>query len=201
MKKVLIIGGSGTIGKAIVQTCADRVEVVTASLHNGAFQVDLGDHASIQALFENTGPLDAVVCAASRGVVFKTISEMSLVDYLASMQQKLLGQIQIALSSLPILKDNGSITLTTGIFNQDFVFGGSAAAMVNSGVEGFVQAAACDMPRGIRINAVSPALLEASAEAYREVCPGFEPVASDKVGRAYLRSILGIQTGQVFCVQ
>ena len=149
-------------------------------------------------MFDQTGPIDAVVCEASRGVVFKSVPDMQTKDYIASCQQKLFGQIQVALSCLPVLNDKGSITLTTGIFNQDFVTGGSAAAMVNSGVEGFVQAASCEMPRGIRINAVSPALLDTSAEAYKDVCPGFEPVASEKVGRAYLRSILGIQSGQVF---
>ncbi|GGI84042.1 hypothetical protein [Legionella impletisoli] len=72
--------------------------------------------------------------------------------------------------------------------------------MVNSAVEGFVQAAALEMPRGIRMNAVSPALLEESAKAYSERCPGFEPVSSKKVARAYRKSIYGIQTGQIFFV-
>ena len=75
--------------------------------------------------------------------------------------------------------------MTTGILNRDFVLNGSAAAMVNNAVEGFVKAAALDLPRGIRINAISPALLEESVKKYSELCPGFEPVSSTKVARAY----------------
>ena len=97
-----------------------------------------------------------------------------------------------------MLNDGGSITLTTGIMNHDFIKAGSAAAIVNSAIDGFVQAAALDMPRGIRINVVSPALLEDSKELYAEFCPGFEPVAGEVVARAYRKSVYGIQTGRIY---
>lgn len=200
MKKVLIIGASGTIGSAIQANLANDTHVISANYSSGDFKVDLGDSNAIAELFKHCGKLDGIICAAARGVVFKSIAEMSVADYLASMQQKLLGQIQVALTGITTLNDHGSITLTTGIFNRDFVKNGSAAALVNNAVEGFVKAAALDMPRGIRINVVSPALLEASAEKYATVCPGFEPVSSEKVARAYRRSFYGIQTGEIFHV-
>jgi len=84
--------------------------------------------------------------------------------------------------------------------NRDLVLNGSAAAMVNNAVEGFVKAASLELPRGIRINAVSPALLEESVEKYSELCPGFEPVSSAKVARAYRKSIYGVQSGQIYHV-
>ncbi|MCH9744984.1 MAG: SDR family oxidoreductase, partial [Gammaproteobacteria bacterium] len=102
------------------------------------------------------------------------------------------------LEGIRVLNDRGSVTLTTGIMSHDFVKNGTAASLVNNAVNGFVKAAALDMPRGIRINVVSPALLDASAELYSELLPGFEPVASDKVARAYRKSLYGIQTGRVY---
>jgi NAD(P)-dependent dehydrogenase (short-subunit alcohol dehydrogenase family) len=113
----------------------------------------------------------------------------------ASMQQKLLGQLSLALEGAKVLKHNGSITLTTGLMNHDFVRNGSAAAMINNAIEGFVKAAALDLPHGIRINAVSPGLCIDSVAKYSEICPGFEPVSSEKIARAYRKSIYGIQTG------
>lgn len=201
MKKILIIGGSGTIGSAIVNELQSDSEVLTASLNNGDFKVDMADSASIQALFQQTGKLDAIVCAASRGVVFKPLTEMSVADYEASLQQKLLGQIQVALAGMPALNAGGSVTLTTGVMNVDFVMNGSAASMVNNAVEGFVKAAALDTPNGIRINAVSPALLDESVEAYGAFCPGFNTVPATKVAKTYRRSIYGIQTGLVLVAQ
>jgi NAD(P)-dependent dehydrogenase (short-subunit alcohol dehydrogenase family) len=198
--KVLLVGASGTIGQAIVNEIESDTEIVTASLNQGDYKLDLSDPASIAALFDAIGSVDAVVCAAARGVVFKSLADMGISDYVDSMQQKCLGQINIALHAIKVLNDGGSITLTTGIMNHEFVAGGSAAAMANSAVEGFVQAAALDLPRGIRINVVSPALLEASAERYARLCPGFEPVSGAKVARAYRKSIYGIHTGRIYHV-
>ena len=200
MKTALIIGASGTIGSAVVKELQSDTKILTASANSGEYKVDLADKASIKALFAQMPEqkLDAVVCVASRGVVFKPLMQMTTEDYLASLQQKLLGQITVALEAIKALNEQGSITLITGIMNQDFVKDGSAASMVNSAVEGFAQAAALDMPRGIRINVVSPALLAESAEKYVDICPGFEPVSSEKVARAFRKSIYGIQTGRIY---
>jgi NAD(P)-dependent dehydrogenase (short-subunit alcohol dehydrogenase family) len=125
---------------------------------------------------------------------------MTVADYQVSLQQKLLGQINVALNGIKVLNDKGSITLVTGIMNHDFVKDGTAAAMVNNAVEGFAQAATLDMPRGIRINVVSPGLLEPSVELYKDYCPGFEPVSTEKVGRAFRKSVYGIHTGRIYSV-
>lgn len=199
--KVLIIGASGAVGSAIVRELKNDTELVTVGLTSGDYQVDLGNISSIVNLFKQTGKLDGIVCAASRGVVFKPLIDMSLEDYITSMQQKLLGQISVALEGVKVLNNHGSITLTTGIMNRDFVSNGSAAAMVNNAVEGFVKSAALDLPRDIRINAVSPALLQESADKYSTLCPGFETVSSEKVARAYRKSIYGIQSGQIYHVE
>ncbi len=199
--KILIIGATGTIGSAIVQELNSDTDLVTASLNSGDYQVDLADPGSIISMLKQVGQLDGIICAASRGVVFKPLMEMTVEDYLNSMQQKLFGQQTLALAGIKLLNDHGSITLTTGIMNRDFVKHGSAAAVVNNAVEAFVKTAAIEMPRGIRINAVSPALLAPSVEKYAALCPGFEPVSAAKVARAYRKSIYGVQSGQIYQVQ
>jgi NAD(P)-dependent dehydrogenase (short-subunit alcohol dehydrogenase family) len=196
--KILIIGANGTIGSAIYEELKNDTEIVTASLNHGDYRVDMGSVESIKKLFTQIGQLDAIVCAASRGVVLKPLAEMTREDYLASIQQKLLGQISLVLEGAKVLNDKGSFSLITGIMNHDFVKDGTAAAMVNNAVEGFAKAAALDLPRGLRINVISPALLEDSVEKYKDYCPGFEPVSREKVARAFRKSVYGIHTGRVY---
>ena len=72
--------------------------------------------------------------------------------------------------------------------------------MVNGAINAFAMAAAIEMPRGLRINAVSPGLLEASAEALAPFFRGFETVPAARVALAYAKSVEGARSGQVFRV-
>jgi NAD(P)-dependent dehydrogenase (short-subunit alcohol dehydrogenase family) len=60
------------------------------------------------------------------------------------------------------LNDGGSITLTSGIVAEQPIRFGAAASMTNAAVEGFVRGAAIELQRGVRINVVSPTVLEES---------------------------------------
>ena len=71
--------------------------------------------------------------------------------------------------------------------------------MANGAVESFVMAAATELPRGIRINVVSPSVL-AEAEAYHAFFPGYPQVPAAEVARAYVRSVDGVETGKTFDV-
>jgi NAD(P)-dependent dehydrogenase (short-subunit alcohol dehydrogenase family) len=198
--KILLIGAQGTIGKGIYSVLKDKHEIITAGRSSGDIQVDLSDAASIKNTFEVTGKVDAIISAAGLSLAFKPLTDMTPEDYQTSFNSKGLGQIQLAIIGKDYLNDGGSITLTSGILNTYFIASGSAAAMVNSAIEGFAKAAACEMPRGIRINVVSPTLLTESIPTYGDFFPGAETVSSEKVARAFVRSTLGIETGKVFSV-
>ena len=60
-------------------------------------------------------------------------------------------------------------------------------------------AAAIELENSVRINAISPGVVEDSP-GYFEYFPGHEPVAMDKVANAYVKSVLGAITGQVIRV-
>ena len=77
---------------------------------------------------------------------------------------------------------------------------GSSAAMVNAALEGFVRGAAIELPRGQRLNAVSPTVLEESLGHYGDFFRGFKPVPGADVALAYERSAEGGETGKTYRV-
>ena len=197
--RILVVGGSGTVGQAAIKALSARHEIVTAGRSAGDVRVDLMDEASVRAMFEKVGRLDAVVSAAGH-VHFGPVATMTPTQFRKGLDDKLMGQINLVLIGLPHVNDGGSFTLTSGIIDRDPIRQGSNAAAVNGAIGGFVKGAAIEMPRGIRINAVSPGLLEESAQKYDGFFPGHEPVSSARVGLAYVKSVDGALTGQVIAI-
>jgi NAD(P)-dependent dehydrogenase (short-subunit alcohol dehydrogenase family) len=67
---------------------------------------------------------------------------------------------------------------------------------VNGAIDAFVRAATIELPRGLRINAVSPGVLLESMPVYGEYFRGHEPVPGERVANAYVKSLEGRLTGQ-----
>jgi NAD(P)-dependent dehydrogenase (short-subunit alcohol dehydrogenase family) len=200
MKRVLVIGATGTIGQAICQELKRDTDIIAASYSRGDYQVDISDSDSIKKLYADVGVVDAVICAAARGVKFDDLPNMQIDDYKNSMQSKLWGQIDVVLQGMPHISAGGSFTLTTGILNKDPILQGTAAAVANAAIEGFMQAAAMDMPNGQRINVVSPALLTESQAQLGDYFPGYTTVAAVDVAKAYRKSVYAGHTARIYHV-
>jgi NAD(P)-dependent dehydrogenase (short-subunit alcohol dehydrogenase family) len=196
--RILLIGGTGVVGKAAALGLK-RHDVVVAG-RSSVVKVDLMDETSIHELFDKVGAVDAVVSAAGH-THFGPLAEMTTEQFRKGLNDKLMGQINLVLIGQHKVKDGGSITLTSGVTNRDVIRKGANAAAVNGGLDAFVKSAAIEMPRGIRINVVSPGLLEESAVAYDGFFPGHQPVSSARVGLAYAKSVEGALTGQVIVVE
>nr|WP_295378267.1 short chain dehydrogenase [Pseudoxanthomonas sp.] len=197
--KILVVGASGTLGQAVVAHLGRHHRIITAGRNSGDHRVDLRDDASVAGLFAAVGRVDAIV-SATGSVHFGPLAEMTAAQFEIGLQDKLLGQVRLALLGQHHLADGGSITLTTGILAEQPIRLGANATAVNAAVEGFVRAAACELPRGLRINAVSPTVLGEAWDAYADFFPGFEPVSAARAALAFQRSIEGVQTGQVYKV-
>ncbi|GHD62144.1 short chain dehydrogenase [Jeongeupia chitinilytica] len=197
--KILVIGASGTIGRAVVAELAPRHEIITAGRNSGDFRVDVTDLASVEQLFRDTGKVDAVIAAAG-SLHFGPLAEFTPAQYALGLNDKLMGQVNLVLAGQHVLNDGGSFTLTSGIVSHDPIVYGSSASMVNSAVEGFVRGAAIELPRGLRINVVSPNVLIESLASYGPYFRGFEAVPAARVALAYSKSVEGAQTGQVYAV-
>lgn len=197
--KILVIGGTGTLGKAVVSALGDNHNIITAGKTHGDFQVDITDESSVKALFAQTGKLDAII-STTGSLHFGPLEEMTAEQFNTGLQDKLLGQVRIALIGKAFINDGGSITLTSGIVADEPIRQGANATAVNAAVEGFVRAAAIELPRGLRINGVSPTVVEESLEGYGPFFPGFEAAPAARVAKAYVRSVEGAQTGRIYKV-
>jgi NADP-dependent 3-hydroxy acid dehydrogenase YdfG len=195
--RVLLFGSTGHIGSAVHERLKSTHDVVVASRSSGLW-VDILDPDSIGAVFEKVGKVDAVVATVG-SVPFKPFEELQRADFLAGLCNKALGQVEIVRQGVPYVTEGGSFTLTTGVVGREPIRTGAAAALANGALEYFVPAAAVELPRGLRINAVSPTVLR-EAPAYYDSFPGFIPVSAATVAEAYVRSIEGAQTGRIYIV-
>lgn len=197
--RILLVGASGTIGRAVAAELAPRHEIVAAGRTSGDLRLDITDPESIRAAFEQAGPLDAVV-AATGSVKFAPLEEMEDADYRVGLKDKLMGQVNLVLVGRRHLPEGGSFTLTTGVLDRDPIRAGSSASMVNGALNAFVVAAAIEL-RGQRINAVSPGVIEESMAVYAPYFRGFQPVPAARAALAYAKSVEGAQTGQIYRVR
>jgi NAD(P)-dependent dehydrogenase (short-subunit alcohol dehydrogenase family) len=196
--KILVIGGTGLIGSGVVKELGARHDLIVAGFTDGAVQVDISNIDSIKEMYKKVGKVDAVVMTT--GVVhFGLLNEMTPELYKIGLDNKLMGQVNVVLEGIKHLNDKGSFTLTSGILNREPILQGSSAAMVNGAIDGFVKHAAVELPRGIRINVISPTVV-LEAVGYHSFFRGFKPVANADIAIAFSKSVEGVATGQVYVV-
>lgn len=206
--KIILVGANGTIGE-LVQTAMAGAghEIVKVGRKSGDFQVDIESRESIRQLYQAVGSFDAVAVAAGE-VVFAPLSQLTAENWQFSLGSKLMGQISLVQEAIPFINERGSFTLVSGVLNDEPIFASAAAAAVSGALEGFARAAAVELPKGLRINVVSPTILKESEAQFGPFFPGIIPVEGSgiipvegwKVAHAYKRAILGVQTGRVYKV-
>ena len=194
--KILIVGGAGTIGKKVSTHLSKKHEIIAAGRTSGDVPVDMAHCDSIKSMFEKIGKVDAIVCIAgeAKWAQFDSLTEE---DFYIGLKSKLMGQVNLVRIGLDYLNRGGSITLTSGILADYPVVMTASAAMVNGGIHSFVKAASLELRNEIRINAVSPGLVEDAVEKYEAYFPGHNPIPMNKVINGYVRSIEGKGTGEI----
>jgi len=196
--KIIVIGATGTIGRAVVELLATDHEVIRVGHSRGDFKVDISAGASIRKLFQDVGKFDALVSAAG-SAKFGRLEQLQDEDYRVGLANKLMGQVNLVRVGREHMNDNGSFTLTSGVLSQHPMPGSASISMVNAGIEGFVRAAALEMQRGIRVNAVSPIWVKETMQAMG--MDSSEGMPAEQVAQAYRASIMGQHNGEVLDVR
>lgn len=194
--KILIIGASGLIGRAIYESLKNEHEVFGAHRSSGEYPVNTTDKESISLLFENLPKLDAVINAAG-SAPFKSFEALTEDDYYEGIKDKLMGQVNLVHTAKDYLNPGAAITLTTGILADYPERGSTALALVNGALHSFVTAAAPFLNNGIRLNVVSPGAIE-NTVGENELFAEHAAVSIDAVINVYRESIFASKTGQIF---
>jgi NAD(P)-dependent dehydrogenase (short-subunit alcohol dehydrogenase family) len=192
--RILVVGATGTIGRAVVAALEGHHDVVPVSFHKTAVTVDLAHSGSIAAMYQQVGAVDAVVSAAGQAK-FAPLHDLTDADFALSVANKLMGQVNLVRLGLPSVREKGSFTLTSGILARSPMVGSAAISLVNAAIEGFVRAAALEAPRGIRVNVVSPPWVTETLQALG--MDQAQGIPATTVARAYVQSVAGTQTGAV----
>ncbi len=197
--KILIIGGNGTIGRRVSSYFSAENEIIIAGRSKGDVTVDITSSESIKSMFEKVDKVDAIVCIAGEAKWAK-LDDLTEEDFYVGLKSKLMGQVNIVRIGQQYLNPNGSITLSTGILADDPVVMTTSAAMVNGGIHSFVVAAALETVAGTRLNVVSLGVVEDAYAKYKGFFPGHNPIPTNKVVNAYVRSVMGKGHGEIIRV-
>ncbi len=196
--RIIVIGATGTIGKAVIKALAPHHQLVKVAYRGGDYRVDLASKDSIEDLFRQVGSFDAVVSTA--GVAkFGSLDELTDDDYMLALTNKLMGQVNLVRTGRKYINENGSFTLTSGMLSYHPIPGSSSISMANAGLEGFIRAAAMEMMRGVRVNVVSPVFVKETMEAMG--LDSSHGMSAEKVALAYKESVEGKRNGEVLDVR
>jgi NAD(P)-dependent dehydrogenase (short-subunit alcohol dehydrogenase family) len=192
--RILLIGATGTIGQAVAAALRPRHDLLLASHSKSDLQIDVADPASIKRLYASVGRLDAVISAAGQAR-FKPLAQLTDDDFRFSLENKLMGQVNLVRYGFEFVNDRGSFTITGGVLGQSPMIGSGAVSLVNAGLEGFARAAALEAPRSIRVNLVAPPWVSETLKAFGMPLEG--GLSAAQVAQAYVRTVEGTATGEI----
>lgn len=193
--KIIIVGGSGTMGRYLAGAFKREHEIITAATKGCDVDVDITSPASIENMYRKTGPFDALISTAGPTYVgpWKHLTDKT---FRMGVEGKMMGQINLVLIGQHYINARGSFTLITGALSHDPQKNFANASAANCAVEGFVRAAAIELENGVRINAVSPTVIENSPQ-YFPYFPGDIPVTMQQLEYGFRKAVFGANTGQV----
>jgi 3-oxoacyl-[acyl-carrier protein] reductase len=183
----VVIGGASGIGWASARALAADGCRVTVADRNGegardkarelgaphaAAEVDVTDEASVQRLFDEIGPLDVVVNCAGFGSL-GLITDLAVSEFRSVVDVCLNGSFIVAKYAGQKLREGGSLVTISSLNGRQPAIGMSAYCSAKAGVSMLTQVAALEMgPRGIRVNAIAPGLVDTPLTEGSYAVPG-----------------------------
>lgn len=193
--KIIIVGATGTMGTYLSSAFENEHEIIRVATEGGDFQVDITSPEALENFFEKVGPFDALISTAGPTFVgpWKKLNDAT---FRKGVEGKMMGQINLVLIGQNYINPKGSFTLITGALTEEPQINFANASAANGAVEGFVRGAAIELENGIRINAVSPTVIENSPH-YFPYFPGEIPTTMKQLEFMFRKSIFGAGTGHI----
>jgi len=189
--KIIIVGASGRIGKEVDKALSDNHEIIRVGVRSGDVQCDYTDIESVRGMFDKIGEFDSLISVAGGDSAFKPFHDLDDEDYRYGFERKFLGQIRFLKIGESIVRDNGSFTFTSGFLSHYPNPASIATGPLNAALDTFVKNTASLLPRGIRINVVSPAPIVEPGEEKKGL------VTAAETAKLFVKAVEGNITGQV----
>ena len=199
-RAAVIIGAASGIGWATAKTLAAEGFRVTIADRNcdlaqqratelghphTAAAVEITDEDSVAALFDDVGPVDAVVnCAGFSG--FGLIADLDAALFRSVVDTCLTGAFLVIKHAGRHLAEGGALVSLTSLNARQPAIGLSAYCSAKAGLSMLTQVAALELgPRGIRVNAVAPGFVHTPLTEGAAAIPGVveEYVENTALGR------------------
>jgi NAD(P)-dependent dehydrogenase (short-subunit alcohol dehydrogenase family) len=155
--RIIIAGASGRIGKEVDKALSENHDIIRVGARSGDVQCDYTTPNSVRDMFEKIGEFDSLISVIGGDSIFKPFADLDDDDYRYGFERKFLGQIRFLDLGESFVRDNGSFVFTSGFLCQYPNPYSIATGPLNAAVDTFVQNTATLLPRGIRVNVVSPA--------------------------------------------
>jgi len=194
---VLVIGASGTIGKAVASLFTQQGHQVIGASRSTQPSLDFTDPQSLDAFYEQMPEVDAIL-AIGGDAAFSSLDQLTNAQIEVTLSSKLMGQINALRKGKVKLRPNGAFVMTGGILAYTPWPNTAMVAMVNAGLEGFVRGAALEMTEGRRVVIVHPPLVAETARIFGMDETQFPRAAT--VARTYLDAVESGQNGTAIFV-
>lgn len=193
--KIIIVGATGTMGTHLVKALENEHEIVKVASQGSDFDTDITSTESIEKMFQQVGPFDALISTAGPTFVGPW-AKLNNETFRQGVEGKMMGQINLVLIGQKYINPKGSFTLITGALTHEPQVNFANASAANGAVEGFVRGAAIELENGVRINAVSPTVIENSPQ-YFPYFPGEIPTTMRQLDYMFRKSVFGKVTGHI----
>ena len=188
-RRILVVGGTGTIGSAVVREFESDHQVRSIG-RSSQPAVDLSDLESVDRMAARLPAephQDAVIVCAGGGLP-GMVDELDLSAALEAFRPKLLGQIAVAQAAPRFVRPGGVVVLTGGILERRPMPGMSHLSMINASLRAFVLSAATEN-REVRTCVVSPGLVRESPQVVRDFFDGMPMVGAVDLAKVYRRLV------------
>jgi NAD(P)-dependent dehydrogenase (short-subunit alcohol dehydrogenase family) len=169
MKKILVIGGSKGIGKAIIASLIEKNNIINLSRTPPSLVHENLTHYNCDILTDELPQLDAVdtliYCPGS--INLKPISRLKLDDFRADFEINVVGAVKAIQQYLPLLKrgNTPSILLFSTVASKLGMPYHASVAAAKSGVEGLVKSLGAELAPTIRVNAIAPTVTDTDLDS------------------------------------
>ena len=169
MKKIIIIGGSRGIGKAIVHALLPSHQIINISRSVPEYSHANLSHQSCDVTTGDLPEIDEadglIYCPGS--INLKPFKRLSLEDFRTDFEINVMGAVKAIQTYTPALSksDPGSIVLFSSVATALGMPFHASIATAKSAVEGLTKSVAADLAPKIRVNAIAPTITDTDLAA------------------------------------